>query len=145
MAISVQSGFQIGNIDPVDARLSVADESARLGFASDNVYEGLTVYQKDTNELFVLIDANYPDTGSSWRKVNVSDDIVQLSNISQSNDISYEERSNKLVIYVSSSESFLVNSSNLSTTVFETGSDGTTTTNFLTTTNALLPFVGSNF
>ena len=44
MAISVQSGFQIGNIDPVDARLSVADESARLGFASDNVYEGLTVY-----------------------------------------------------------------------------------------------------
>ena len=56
MAISVQSGFAIGNIDPIDARFTVDNQAGRLGFAEDNVYEGLIVYQKDTNELYVLTD-----------------------------------------------------------------------------------------
>ena len=66
MATSVQSGFTIGNIEPVDARFTVANESARLGFAEDNVYEGLIVYQQDTDELYVLTDvANWNQT-SGW-------------------------------------------------------------------------------
>ena len=69
MAISVQSGFQIGNIDPVDARFAVADQAARLGFATDNVYEGLIVYQQDTDELYVLNDASDPSDNNNWSQV----------------------------------------------------------------------------
>ena len=54
MAISVQSGFNIGNIDPIDARFTVADQSARLGFPVDNVYEGLIVYQEDTIIMWLI-------------------------------------------------------------------------------------------
>ncbi len=43
MAISVTSGFQVGNVDPVDSRITVANQAARLGFSSTNVYEGLIV------------------------------------------------------------------------------------------------------
>ena len=72
MAISVQSGFQIGNIDPIDARFVVADQTARLGFASDNVYEGLVVYQKDTDKLYVLVDASDNTVNSNWSEIVVS-------------------------------------------------------------------------
>ena len=72
MAISVQSGFQIGNIDPIDARFVVADQTARLGFASDNVYEGLVVYQKDTDKLYVLVDASDHTVNSNWSEIVVS-------------------------------------------------------------------------
>lgn len=69
MAIVLPSGFNITNIEPVDARFTVANQSARLGFSSANIYEGLVVYQQDTNELYVLIDtANWNNT-SGWQLV----------------------------------------------------------------------------
>ena len=66
MAIVLPGGFNITNNEPVDSRLSVADASTRLGLSSANVYEGLIVYQKDTNEIYVLIDSSDPSNSSSW-------------------------------------------------------------------------------
>ena len=72
MATSIQAGFQIGNNEPADARISVANQTARLGFASDNVYEGLVVYQKDTDKLYVLVDASDHTDNSNWSEVVIS-------------------------------------------------------------------------
>ena len=69
MAISVQSGFQIGNIDPIDARFTVADQAGRLGFATDNVYDGLIVYQEDTSKLYILTNSAQPGLDASWELV----------------------------------------------------------------------------
>lgn len=70
MAIILPGGFNITNNEPVDSRLSVADASARLGLSSANVYEGLIVYQKDTNEIYALIDASDPSNSSNWSLVS---------------------------------------------------------------------------
>ena len=51
MAITLPAGFNITNKEPVDARFTVADQAARLAFSSANVYNGLLVFQRDTNEL----------------------------------------------------------------------------------------------
>ena len=70
MAIILPSGFNITNVDPIDARFSVSDQAARLGFSAANVYEGLVVYQRDANELYVLIDTgSYSSTGG-WTLVS---------------------------------------------------------------------------
>lgn len=66
MAIILPGGFNITNNEPVDSRLSVADASARLGLSFANVYEGLIVYQKDTNEIYVLIDSSDPSSSGNW-------------------------------------------------------------------------------
>jgi hypothetical protein len=69
MAIILPSGFNITNVDPIDARFSVSDQAARLGFSAANVYEGLVVYQRDVNELYVLTDTgSYSSTGG-WTLV----------------------------------------------------------------------------
>ena len=69
MAITLPGGFNITNNEPVDARITVADQSARLGFSSANVFEGLVVYQQDTDELYVLNDASDPSDNNNWSQV----------------------------------------------------------------------------
>jgi len=69
MAIILPGGFNITNNEPVDARITVADQTARLAFSSANVYEGLVVYQQDTNELYVLIDTSLWNSNSGWQLV----------------------------------------------------------------------------
>lgn len=69
MAIILPSGFNITNVDPIDARFSVADQSARLGFSAANIYEGLIVYQQDTNELYVLINTGSYNLAAGWQLV----------------------------------------------------------------------------
>lgn len=69
MAIILPGGFNITNNEPVDARITVADQSARLGISSANVYEGLIVYQQDVNEIYVLIDSSDPSDSSNWALV----------------------------------------------------------------------------
>ena len=80
MAINLPSGFNILNIDPIDSRFVVADQSELLGFSAANVYEGLLVYQTDNNTLFVLTDiANY-DSIIGWEAVNnLASDIFTLT------------------------------------------------------------------
>jgi hypothetical protein len=69
MAIILPGGFQITNNEPVDARLTVADSTSRLGFSPVNVYEGLVVYQRDNNKLYVLVDTGSYNTESGWELV----------------------------------------------------------------------------
>lgn len=69
MAIILPGGFQITNNEPVDSRFSVANSAARLGFSSANVYEGLTVYQQDTNKYYILVDTANWNNESGWQEV----------------------------------------------------------------------------
>lgn len=72
MAINLPSGFSILNIDPIDSRFVVADQSERLGFSSANVYEGLVVYQKDNDKLYVLTDTSSYNSTGGWTEVGAS-------------------------------------------------------------------------
>ena len=69
MAIILPGGFQITNNEAVDSRLSVTNQAARLGFSAANVYEGLLVYQQDTDEIYVLTDATDPTDNNNWNKI----------------------------------------------------------------------------
>ena len=69
MAIILPGGFQITNNEAVDSRISVANQTARLLFSAANVYEGLLVYQQDTNEIYVLTNASDPTNNSNWDKI----------------------------------------------------------------------------
>jgi hypothetical protein len=69
MAITLPSGFQITSKDPIDSRITVADQAERLGFSGINVYNGLVVYQRDTNELYVLNDTGSWNVSSGWSLV----------------------------------------------------------------------------
>ena len=69
MAINTIQGFNPSTTEPIDSRVTVANETARLAFATFNVYEGLVVYQEDTDELYVLNDAANPNQTSSWSTV----------------------------------------------------------------------------
>lgn len=66
MAIVLPGGFLITNNEPADARITVANQAARLGFSINNVYPGLIVYQQDTQQLYVLTDAANPSLNTSW-------------------------------------------------------------------------------
>lgn len=67
MPIVLPSGFNVTSVEPVDARFSLADRAARLGLSTANVYEGLLVYQRDNDTLYVLLNAASPSLDSSWQ------------------------------------------------------------------------------
>ena len=69
MPITLPSGFQITSADPIDSRITVADQAERLGFSGINVYNGLIVFQRDTNELYVLTDTGSWNQNSGWQLV----------------------------------------------------------------------------
>jgi hypothetical protein len=69
MAIILPSGFNITNIDPIDSRFTVATQAARLGFSAANVYNGLIVFQQDTNELYVLTNTGSYNSVTGWELV----------------------------------------------------------------------------
>ena len=69
MAIVLPSGFQITSKDPIDSRITVANQAARLGFSAANIYNGLVVFQRDTNELYVLKDTGSAASNTGWNLV----------------------------------------------------------------------------
>ena len=78
MAITLPGGFNITNNEPADARVSVANQTARLALSSANVYEGLKVYERDTNLTYTLIDATTPSASLSW-EIDGSSVFTKLS------------------------------------------------------------------
>ena len=72
MAIILPSGFNITNSDPVDARFSLADQTARYALSAANIYEGLLVYQRDTNTIWVLKDTSNVANVNGWEEVLLS-------------------------------------------------------------------------
>lgn len=69
MAIILPGGFNITNNEAVDARFSLADQSARYGLSSANIYEGLVVYQRDNNTLWVLVNTAYVANENGWEQI----------------------------------------------------------------------------
>tara|TARA_R100000951_G_C2624791_1_gene175648 strand:+ start:772 stop:1299 length:528 start_codon:yes stop_codon:yes gene_type:complete len=69
MPYTLPQGFQIGNTDPIDSRITVANAAARKGFSTANVFEGLIVYQQDTDELYVLTDPANVSQDSAWNEI----------------------------------------------------------------------------
>ena len=69
MAIILPGGFTITNNEPSDARFSVANATARYALSSANIYEGLTVYEQDTNRYYVLIDTSNVTNTLGWNEI----------------------------------------------------------------------------
>lgn len=69
MPISIAQGYSLGSREPLDARLVLETEAARLSLDPFTVYEGMVVYQKNTNELYVLIDTGSWNNSSGWQLV----------------------------------------------------------------------------
>ena len=88
MAIILPGGFNITNSDPIDARITVADQTARLSFSVANVYEGLVVFQRDINQLYVLTDSVNPEVNDSWALISAAQEGAALSGISAGAGIS---------------------------------------------------------
>jgi hypothetical protein len=66
MAIILPSGFNITNIDPIDARFTVTNEAARYALAPANIYSGLLVYQQDVRLTFLLVDTANVANSNGW-------------------------------------------------------------------------------
>ena len=69
MPIVLPSGFQITSTDPIDSRMTVANQAARLGFSEYNVFDGLLVFQRDTEELYVLTNTASYNLNSGWKLI----------------------------------------------------------------------------
>lgn len=69
MPIVLPAGFQITSTDPIDSRMTVADQAARLGFSQYNVFDGLIVFQRDTEELYVLTNTASYNLNSGWKLI----------------------------------------------------------------------------
>jgi hypothetical protein len=69
MAIILPGGFNITNNEPVDARISLADQTARYALSPANVYEGLQVYQRDDNTIWILTDTSNVGNLNGWTQL----------------------------------------------------------------------------
>lgn len=83
MAIILPSGFNITNIDPIDARFTVTNEAARYALPVANVYAGLLVYQQDVRLTFLLVDISNVANADGWMTM-----LTGGSSISSSQTIS---------------------------------------------------------
>jgi len=99
MAITLPSGFNITNNEPVDARFSLADQTARYGLSSANIYEGLVVYQRDNNTLWILVDTNEVSNTNGWQQVTsseLSDTITDRLDSLELTSASHDDRLDQL-------------------------------------------------
>jgi hypothetical protein len=71
MAIILPSGFNITNSDPVDARFSLANQSARYALSAANIYKGLVVFQQDDSTMFVLTDTANVGNSNGWTQIQI--------------------------------------------------------------------------
>jgi len=78
MPINLTTGFKVLNNEPIDTRVSVENQSARLGFNSLNAYEGMLVYQKDNNKVYVLTDTGSINSSAGWTEIGIGGSVPQL-------------------------------------------------------------------
>lgn len=83
MPIVLPAGFNVTSTEPVDARFTLANAAARLALSVANVYEGLIVYQRDNDTIYVLVNATQPSQEASWQIVgaNVSGSLLVTGSI----------------------------------------------------------------
>ena len=70
MAIILPGGFNITNNEPADVRFSVTGSAARYGLSAANIYEGLTVYERDTNRYYILVDTSNVSNENGWKQIS---------------------------------------------------------------------------
>ena len=80
MAIILPGGFNITNNEPVDARITLADQTARYALSSANVYEGLIVFQQDNNTVWVLTDTTNVGNSNGWTQLQIGSVSSNLPN-----------------------------------------------------------------
>ena len=68
MGVVIQEAFDVQG-GPIDNRFVVNDQSARYNLGSTVIYEGLVVYQKDTDKLFVLVDTSNKGNVNGWTEI----------------------------------------------------------------------------
>ena len=66
MAYNTIQGFNPSTTEPIDSRLVKNDATSRYAMLSFDVYEGLLVYQKDNNELYMLVDTSNISNANGW-------------------------------------------------------------------------------
>ena len=71
MAIILPGGFNITNSEPVDARFTVANQSARYALSAANIYKGLVVFQQDDSTMFVLTDTANVGNSNGWTQIQI--------------------------------------------------------------------------
>jgi hypothetical protein len=71
MAIILPGGFNITNNEPVDARFSLANQSARYALSAANIYKGLVVFQQDDSTMFVLTDTANVGNSNGWTQIQI--------------------------------------------------------------------------
>ena len=73
MAVAIGVGFIVDSVDPIDNRMVVANEAARLAIPWFNRYEGLLIYQRDTNVIYVITDPGDDSTPATFATITTSD------------------------------------------------------------------------
>ena len=73
--LDILNGYRVNGDFPIDSRFIAADEAARLGAPAGSYYEGLWVYQEDTNTVYVLTDLANAGNANGWMEF-ASDNIV---------------------------------------------------------------------
>lgn len=80
MPYTLPQGFRIGNTDPIDARIIVADATERKGFSVNNVFEGLTVYETGSGDYFILTDITNWNNDNGWTQIALGGGGTNITN-----------------------------------------------------------------
>ena len=78
MAVAVSVGFIVDSQDPIDNRMVVADEAERLAIPWFNRYEGLLIYQRDINVIFVVTNPGDETTDPTFATVTTPDAMLDV-------------------------------------------------------------------
>jgi hypothetical protein len=80
MPVGIELGFTVDSNEPLDHRMVVENEEARLAIPWYHRYEGLLVWEKATDTLFVCKDPNANDEGENgpadWQAITTFDPSV---------------------------------------------------------------------
>ena len=69
MSITLPAGFTITNNEPGDDRCVTANQTSRYAISVNNAYNGMVVYQVDTQVLWVLYDKTNISNSNGWSQV----------------------------------------------------------------------------
>lgn len=78
MPINLTTGFKVLNNEPIDSRVSVENQTERFGISSFNAYEGMLVYQKDNDKVYVLTSTASINISAGWTEIGIGGSVPQL-------------------------------------------------------------------
>jgi hypothetical protein len=72
MAINIIQGYNPSTTEPIDSRQTIANQVNRYAIPYYNAYDGMIVYQNDTQVLWVLTDVTNISNSNGWTSLGVS-------------------------------------------------------------------------